>query len=146
MEEEFVGIGEHRALREQVQSMEEKLQQLMTSTAMLMLQRRAEEVEGRPQQGIDEFVRKEHFEEFSRRMDERFQSVEKRMEQGFSHAAKEREQNFNHLNQTIEQGFRNLEKRFGDQRRVVLIMLGAMVTATLTAIVGAAIKYIFFPG
>ena len=34
----------------------------------------------------EEFVRKEHFDEYTVRMDERFLSVEKRMEQGFAHA------------------------------------------------------------
>ena len=39
----------------------------------------------------EEFVRKEHFDEYALRMDERFLGIEKRMEQGFAHAAKERE-------------------------------------------------------
>ena len=62
----------------------------------------------------EEFVRREHFEEFARRMDERFLGVEKRMEQGFSHAEKAREQNFVHLNQRFDymnQRFDSLEKR-----------------------------------
>ena len=46
----------------------------------------------------EEFVRKEHVEEFTRRFGERFLGVEKRMEQGFAHAEKAREQNFVHLN------------------------------------------------
>ena len=42
----------------------------------------------------EKFVRKEHFEEFALRMDERLVGVEKRVEQGFAHAEKAREQNF----------------------------------------------------
>ena len=53
----------------------------------------------------EEFVRKEHFEEFTRRIDERFLGVEKRMEQGFAHAEKAREQNFVHLNQRFDDMF-----------------------------------------
>ena len=99
----------------------------------------------------EEFVRKEHFEEFSRRMDERVLGVEKRMEQGFAHAAKEREQNHVHLNQrfddlkeSLNQRFDNLDKRFDDLRKIVLIMLTALVGATVVSVVGAAVKYIFF--
>ena len=40
----------------------------------------------------DELVRKEHFDEYVLRMDERFLGIEKRMEQGFAHAEKAREQ------------------------------------------------------
>ena len=92
----------------------------------------------------EEFVRKEHFEEFSLRMHERFLSVEKQMGQSFAHAEKAREQNLVHLREFMKQGFDNLEKRFDDQRRIVLIILTASVSATIVAVVGAAVKYIFF--
>ncbi len=61
----------------------------------------------------EEFVRKEHFEEFVKRVDERFLGVEKRMEQGFAHAEKAREQNLVHLNQRFEQ----VDKRFDSLER-----------------------------
>ena len=36
----------------------------------------------------EEFVRKEHFDEYVLRMDERFLGVEKHLEQGFAYAGK----------------------------------------------------------
>ena len=60
----------------------------------------------------EEFVRKDHFEEYSLRMDERFQSLEKRMEQGFAHAEKAREQNLLHLNQRFDDMNRGMNQRF----------------------------------
>ena len=120
----------------------------------------------------EEFVRKEHFEQFVHRMDDRFLGVEKRMEQGFAHAAKERENFLVHVNQrfdsvnqrfddmigsvnhrfddmnwSMKQGFENLEKRFDDQRKIVVLMLSAILTAVIGAAlagVGAAAKYLFF--
>ena len=62
----------------------------------------------------DEFVRKEHFDEYALRMDERFLGVEKRMEQGFAHAEKAREQNLVHINyrfDAMNQRFDGLERR-----------------------------------
>ena len=95
----------------------------------------------------EEFVRKEYFEEFSRRIDERFLGVEKRMEQGFvhaakerelgfAHAAKEREQNFVHLNQRFD----SLEKRFDDLRTLMVVMY----TPVAIAILGGLVKWFFF--
>ena len=83
----------------------------------------------------EEFVRKEHFEEFALRMDERFLGVEKRMEQGFAHAAKERAQNFIHLNQRFD----SLEKRFDDLRTLMVVMY----TPLAIAILGAVVKWFF---
>ena len=72
----------------------------------------------------EEFVRKEHFEEFVLRMDERSLGVEKRMEQGFAHAEKAHEQNFVHVNQRfddlsqgIDQRFDEVNRRFDDMNR-----------------------------
>ena len=68
----------------------------------------------------EEFVRKEHFEEFVLRMDERSLGVEKRMEQGFVHAEKAREQNFVHVNQRFDdlnQRFDDVNRRFDDVNR-----------------------------
>ncbi len=63
----------------------------------------------------DEFVRKEHFDEYVLRMDERFLGIEKRMEQGFAHAEKAREQNLIHVNQRFD----DLNRRFdGLERRM----------------------------
>ena len=53
----------------------------------------------------DEFVRKEHFDEYVLRMDEHFLDIEKRMEQGFAHAEKAREQDIVHLNRRVVFGF-----------------------------------------
>ena len=61
----------------------------------------------------DEFVRKEHFDEFALRMDERFLGIEKRMEQGFAHAEKARDQNLVHLNQRFD----DMNQRFDDMNR-----------------------------
>ena len=60
----------------------------------------------------EEFVRKEHFDEFAVRIDERFLGIEKRMEQGFAHAEKAREQNFVHLNQRLD----SIERSLSDIR------------------------------
>ena len=63
----------------------------------------------------DEFVRKEHFDEYVLRMDERFFGVEKRMEQGFAYAEKARDQNFVHMNQRFD----DMNRRFdGLERRM----------------------------
>ena len=56
----------------------------------------------------DEFVSKEHFDGYARRVDERFLGVEKGMERGFAYAEKVREQDSLHNNQ-----------RFDDMKEVV---------------------------
>lgn len=61
----------------------------------------------------EEFVRKEHFDEYVLRMDERFLGLEKRMEQGFAHAEKAREQNLVHVNQRFD----DINQRFDDMNR-----------------------------
>ena len=140
----------------------------------------------------EEFVSKELFGEFVKRMDDRFDAQDKRIEDGFAHAnqladqrydsinqrladaEKAREQGFVHVNQrfddmnqrfddmnhrfddmnhpfddmnrSMNHRFDNLEKRFDDLRKIVLIMLAALVSATVVSVVGAAVKYIFFPG
>ena len=53
-------------------------------------------------------------------------------------------QRFDDMNRSMKQGFDNLEKRFDDLRKIVLIMLTALVGATVVSVVGAAVKYIFF--
>ena len=63
----------------------------------------------------EEFVRTEHFEEFSRRMEGQFRAVEKRVDQGFTHAAKERENILVHLNQRFD----DMNKRFDDMKESV---------------------------
>ena len=84
----------------------------------------------------EEFVRREHFEEFSLRMDERFLSLEKRMEQGFAHAEKAREQNLVHVNQRFD----GLEKRLDDLWKVMVVMVGGIFAAAIAA----AVKVFFF--
>ena len=66
----------------------------------------------------EEFVRKEHFDEFALRMDERFLGLEKRMEQGFVHAEKSREQNFVHVNQRLDSIERSLSDIRADLRQM----------------------------
>ena len=91
----------------------------------------------------EEFVRKEHFEEFSRRMDERVLGVEKRMEQGFAHAEKAREQNLVHINQRFNDmntRFDGLEKRLDDLWKLQVVMLGGILAAAIAAVV----KVFFF--
>ena len=68
-----------------------------------------------------EYVSREHFEEFVKRMEERFDhaeeranqrflSLEKRMEEGFDHAAERADQRFLALEKRMEQGFAYMEK------------------------------------
>ena len=67
----------------------------------------------------EEFVRKEHFDEYALRMDELFLGIEKRMEQGFAYAEKTREQNFVHLNQRLDDMTQGINQRFdGLERRM----------------------------
>ena len=66
----------------------------------------------------EEFVRKEHFDEFALRMDERFLGIEKRMEQGFAHAEKARKQNFVHVNQRFDSIERSLSDIRADLRQM----------------------------
>ena len=107
----------------------------------------------------EEFVRKEHFDEYALRIDERFLGLEKRMEQGFAHAEKQREQSLVHLNQrfddmtqsvnqrfndmtqNVNRRFDSLEKRFDDLRTLMVVMY----TPLAIAILGALVKWIFFP-
>ena len=63
----------------------------------------------------DEFVRKEHFDEYALRMDERFLGIEKSMERGFAYAEKAREQDFVHINQRFD----DMNKRFDDLKDIV---------------------------
>ena len=63
----------------------------------------------------DEFVRKEHFDEYALRMGEHFLGVEKSMERGFAHAEKAREQDFVHINQRFD----DMNKRFDDLKEAV---------------------------
>ena len=60
----------------------------------------------------EEFVRKEHFDEFALRMDERFLGIEKRMEQGFAHTQKSRERNIVHVNRRFD----SIERSLSDIR------------------------------
>lgn len=96
----------------------------------------------------EEFVRKEHFDEYALRIDERFLGLEKQMEQGFAHAEKQREQNFVHLNQrfddmtqSVNRRFDSLENRFDDLRTLMVVMYTPLAIAML----GALVKWIFFP-
>ena len=70
----------------------------------------------------DEFVSKEHFDEYARRVDERLLGVEKGMERGFAYAEKAREQDSVHINQRFDdmnQRFDDMNRRFDDLKEVV---------------------------
>ena len=71
----------------------------------------------------EEFVRKEHVDEYVLRMDERFIGIEKRMEQGFAHAEKAREQNLVHINRRFD----SLEKRMDQLHADMLQMRNWLV-------------------
>ena len=84
----------------------------------------------------EEFVRKEHFEEFV-----------KRMESGLAHVNELADQRYDSMNQRfgdmsrgVNQRFDGLEKRFDDLRRIILLMLGTIVAAAI----GAMVKVSFF--
>ena len=79
----------------------------------------------------EEFVRKEHFDEFALRMDERFLGIEKRMEQGFAHAEKSREQNFVHVNQRFDSIERSLSDIRADMRQMRNWLIGLYVFIAL---------------
>lgn len=70
----------------------------------------------------DEFVRKEHFDEYAMRMGEHLLGVEKSMERGFAYAEKAREQDFVHINQRFDdmnRRFDDMNKRFDDMKEAV---------------------------
>jgi hypothetical protein len=75
----------------------------------------------------DEFIRKEHFDEYVLRIDERFLSLEKRMEQGFAHAEKAREHNLVHINQRFDSLERRMEEGFSELRADMRQMRNWMV-------------------
>ena len=79
----------------------------------------------------EEFVRREHFDEFALRMDERFLGLEKRMEQGFVHADKSREQNFVHVNQRLDSIERSLSDSRADLRQMRTWLVGLHVFIAL---------------
>ena len=69
----------------------------------------------------DEFVRKEHFDEFERRMDERFDHANALAEQRhasinqrLADAEKAREQNLIHISQRFDDMKEGIDQRFGD--------------------------------
>ena len=69
----------------------------------------------------DEFVRKEHFDEFARRMDERFDHANALAEQRhasinqrLADAEKAREQNLVRINQRFDDMKEGIDQRFGD--------------------------------
>ena len=102
----------------------------------------------------EEFVRKEHFEQFALRIDERFLSIEKRMEQGFAHAAKERENILAHLDQRFEgvnqrfegvnQRFDSLENNLGKRLDDMRTLIVVMYTPVAIAVLGGVVKWFFF--
>ena len=93
----------------------------------------------------EEFVRKEHVEEFTRRFGGRFLGVEKRMERGFAHAEKAREQNFVHLNQRFDDSKEGVNQRFDSLEKMIALQNKA-VLGILAVILAGVVKYLFIPG
>lgn len=91
----------------------------------------------------EEFVRKEHFDEFALRMDERFLGLEKRMEQGFAHAEKSREQNFVHVNQRLDSIERSLSDIRADLRQMRNGLIGLHVFIALGFLGVLAREFLF---
>ena len=86
-------------------------------------------------------------------INQRLADAEKAREQGFVHVNQRFDdmnrgvnQRFDDMNRGMNQRFDNLERRFDDLRKIVLIMLTALVGATVVSVVGAAVKYVFFSG
>ena len=82
----------------------------------------------------DEYVSKEHFDEYSRRMDERFDhvversderfySLEKRMEEGFAHTG----QRFDDMKESFNRRFDGLERRMDQLHADMLQMRNWLV-------------------
>ena len=82
----------------------------------------------------DEYVSKEHFDEYSRRMDdrfdhvversdERFYSLEKRMEEGFAHTG----QRFDDMKESFNRRFDGLERRMDQLHADMLQMRNWLV-------------------
>ena len=96
----------------------------------------------------EEFVRKEHFDEFAVRIDERFLGIEKRMEQGFAHAEKAREQNFVHLNQRLDSIERSLSDIRADMRQMRnwLISLYVFIAIGAIGFLGVLAREFLFRG
>ena len=99
----------------------------------------------------DEFVRKEHFDEFALRMDERFLGLEKRMEQGFAHAEKAREQNLVHVDQRfdslerrMEEGFSELRADMRQMRNWLVWLFGLVVFGFIGSIVLILLRDVIF--
>jgi hypothetical protein len=93
----------------------------------------------------EEFVRKEHFDEFALRMGERFLGIEKRMEQGFAHAEKAREQNFVHLNQRLDGIERSLSDIRADLRQMRNWLISLYVFIAL-GFLGVLVREFLFKG
>lgn len=99
----------------------------------------------------DEFVRREHFDEYVLRMDERFLGLEKRMEQGFAHAEKAREQNLVHVNQRfdslerrMEEGFSELRADMRQMRNWLVWLFGLVVFGFIGSIVLILLRDVIF--
>ena len=93
----------------------------------------------------EEFVRREHFDEFALRMDERFLGLEKRMEQGFVHAEKSREQNFVHVNQRLDSIERGLSDIRADLRQMRNCLISLYVFIAL-GLLGLLAREFLFKG
>lgn len=91
----------------------------------------------------DEFVRKEHFDEFALRMDERFLGIEKRMEQGLAHAEKSREQNIVHVNQRLDSIERSLSDTRADLRQMRNGLIGLHVFIALGSLSLLAREFLY---
>ena len=105
----------------------------------------------------DEYVSKEHFDEYSRRMDERFDhvvertderfySLEKRMEEGFAHVGQrfdDLKENFNHRFDGLERRMDQLHADMLQMRNWLVWLFGLVVFGFIGSIVLILFRDVF---
>ena len=105
----------------------------------------------------DEYVSKEHFDEYSRRMDERFDhvversderfySLEKRMEEGFAHTGQrfdDLKENFNHRFDGLERRMDQLHADMLQMRNWLVWLFGLVVFGFIGSIVLILFRDVF---
>ena len=105
----------------------------------------------------DEYVSKEHFDEYARRMDERFDhvversderfySLEKRMEEGFAHTGQrfdDLKENFNHRFDGLERRMDQLHADMLQMRNWLVWLFGLVVFGFIGSIVLILFRDVF---
>ena len=82
----------------------------------------------------------ERFDDQNRNADRRFEDLIQSMNQRFDDQNRNADRRFEDLIQSMNQRFDGLDKRMGDMRTLML----ALYTPMAVAIIGAAVKVIFF--